>query len=178
MAIGYTINCQAANDGVLNFSANVISGTCEFSSNNELSKQIVFEQFFSVDDANAASIKTPIKGNAGIKQFTYTIDCKEYEPNSEKNININVKTGNNTEYSDQVFFAKDDTTQTGFLVKGCIEGKAESCQILENNKKLSFTTNLDTAINIDYTVNFVRRSNSNVSPGDSTATILFEYLQD
>ncbi|MEY1271385.1 fimbrial protein [Proteus mirabilis] len=176
--MGYAVNCQSANNGILNFSANVTRGTCEFSDSNELSKQVTFEQFFTIGEAEETSIKMPIKGSAGTKQFTYLIDCKEYEPDSEKKITINVKTGMNTEYADQVFYGKDDKTQTGFLVKGCLEGKDDSCQILENNKKLSFSTHSNSAISINYIVNFVRRNNNKMSPGDSTATILFEYIQD
>ncbi|HEJ9443564.1 TPA: fimbrial protein [Proteus mirabilis] len=174
----YAVNCQSANNGTLNFSANVTRGTCEFSDSNELSKHVSFEQFFTIGDAEDTPIKAPIKESLGTKQFTYLIDCKEYEPDSEKKITINVKTGANTEYSDQVFYGKGDTTQTGFLVKGCLEGENASCQILENNKKLSFSSHSNSAISINYIVDFVRRNNNKMTPVDSTATILFEYIQD
>ncbi|MEX5486916.1 hypothetical protein IC611_20810 [Proteus mirabilis] len=81
----YAVNCQSANNGTLNFSANVTRGTCEFSDSNELSKHVSFEQFFTIGDAEDTPIKAPIKGSLGTKQFTYLIDCKEYEPDSEKN---------------------------------------------------------------------------------------------
>ncbi len=40
--------------------------------------------FYFIGDAEDTPIKAPIKGSLGTKQFTYLIDCKEYEPDSEK----------------------------------------------------------------------------------------------
>lgn len=156
----------------IRFSTQVVRGTCEFGGDNDLSQTLDFTPFFVVAEVEKAAINSPI----AYLSWRYSIVCEGYQPGAERYVTVRVKSGNNTQHQSRVFYDAQDKTSTGFMVTAC-QGGTQNCQQMDDQSTFKFSTTQNENITLDYRVDFVKRQ-SQVMPGNATASILIEYQQD
>lgn len=156
----------------IQFSTQVVRGTCEFGSDNDLSQTLDFTSFFVANEVEKAAINSPLAHLS----WQYSIVCEGYQPGAERYVTVRVKSGNNTQHQNRVFYGAQDKTATGFMITAC-QGGTQNCQQMDDQSAFKFSTTQNENITLDYRVDFVKR-HSQVTPGNATASILIEYQQD
>ncbi|MFD1090432.1 fimbrial protein [Providencia vermicola] len=158
----------------IQFKTKIIKGTCEFDDNNELNKEIDFNEngMLVASDVNSQPINQPIR----TAHFSYNIVCKNYPAGTEKTVKIKSKSAPSTTFNNGIFFGLQDTTKTGFLLESCDKNN-QNCQQVNDESITTFPSTTHDAIEINYRVSLVKRD-SGVIPGDSNAAVTFEYYQD
>ncbi|MEQ4690389.1 MULTISPECIES: fimbrial protein [Providencia] len=163
-----------AQNGQIQFKTRITKGTCEFDDNNDLNKNIDFNKIgvLIASDIDGQPIKQPIL----TENFSYTIVCKNFPVNTEKNIKVKSKSASSTRYINGMFYGLNDTTQTGFLLESC-DKKGQICKEINEEGIATFSSTTSDSVEINYRVSLVKRENG-VKPGDSNAAVTFEFYQD
>lgn len=163
-----------AENGQIQFKTRITKGTCEFDDNSDLNKTIDFNKkgILVASEVNEHPIKTPIL----TENFSYTIVCKNFPANTEKNIKIKSKSASSTQFSNGIFYGLGDTTKTGFLLESCDKNN-QTCQEVNDESVSTFPSTTSDSVEVNYRVSLVKRENG-VKPGDSSAAVTFEFYQD
>ncbi|WP_272574249.1 fimbrial protein [Providencia sp. PROV259] len=163
-----------AQNGQIQFKTRITKGTCEFDDNSDLNKTIDFNKIgvLIASEVDGQPIKKPIL----TENFSYTIICKNFPANSEKNIKVKSKSAASTLFSNGMFYGSNDTTKTGFLLESCNKSN-QTCKEVNEEGVATFPSTTSDSVEVNYRVSLVKRENG-VKPGDSNAAVTFEFYQD